>query len=116
MTLHPFVSTDDLRILAPCIGEADVIVDALLGTGAAGTLKEPLATCVEMANTSRAKIIAADVPSPGMRADRICAFHLPEGKGIGYYRYRDPLRGRSLHRAGTADAYPGTEQDQPQGL
>ncbi|MFZ1903290.1 MAG: NAD(P)H-hydrate dehydratase [Methanoregula sp.] len=81
VTLHPFVSTDDLRVLAPRIGEADVIVDALLGTGATETLKEPLATCVEMANTSRAKIIVADVPSPGMRVDRICAFHRPKVKG-----------------------------------
>ena len=75
VTLHPFVSTDDLRALTSLFSKADVIVDALLGTGAAGTLKEPLATCVALANASRAKIVAADFPSPGMRADRICAFH-----------------------------------------
>jgi ADP-dependent NAD(P)H-hydrate dehydratase / NAD(P)H-hydrate epimerase len=28
-----------------------------------------------MVNSSNAKVIAADVPTPGMRADRICAFH-----------------------------------------
>ncbi len=71
VTLHPFVSTDDLRALTSLFSKADVIVDALLGTGAAGTLKEPLATCVALANASRAKIVAADFPSPGMRADRI---------------------------------------------
>ena len=75
VTLHPFVSTDDLRALSSLFSKADVIVDALLGTRAAGTPKEPLATCVAQANASRAKIIAADVPWPGMRADRICAFH-----------------------------------------
>jgi NAD(P)H-hydrate epimerase len=73
--LFPFVSTDDLRDLAPLFAQADVIIDALLGTGASGTPKEPLATCAAMANASGAKIIAADVPSPGVRADRICAFH-----------------------------------------
>ncbi|MGA2161221.1 MAG: NAD(P)H-hydrate dehydratase [Methanoregula sp.] len=81
VTLHPFVSSDDLRALSSLFGRADVIIDALLGTGAAGTPKEPLATCVAMANASRANIIAADVPSPGMRADRICAFHRPKVEG-----------------------------------
>src|SRR5208337_2759744 len=81
VTLHPFVSTDDLRALSSLFGKADVIVDALLGTGATGTPKEPLATCMAMANASNAKIIAADVPSPGMRADRICAFHRPKVAG-----------------------------------
>ncbi len=81
VNIHPFVSTDDLRALALLFEKADVIVDALLGTGAAGALKEPLATCTAMANASGAKIVAADVPSPGMRADRICAFHRPKVTG-----------------------------------
>ncbi|WP_292369283.1 NAD(P)H-hydrate dehydratase [Methanoregula sp. UBA64] len=81
VTLRPFVSTDDLRTLAPYFGKADVIVDALLGTGTAGALREPLATCIAMANGSPATIVAADLPSPGMRADRICAFHRPKVQG-----------------------------------
>ncbi len=81
VSLHPFQSTDDLRALAPLFAKADVIVDALLGTGAEGIVKEPLATCVAMANASPAQIVAADIPSPGMRADRICAFHRPKVKG-----------------------------------
>jgi NAD(P)H-hydrate epimerase len=78
VTRHPFVSTDDLRALSATFSTADVIVDAMLGTGVTGTPKEPLATCIAMASASRAKIIAADLPSPGMRADRICAFHRPK--------------------------------------
>jgi len=78
--LCPFVSTDDLRTFAPLFGRAGMIVDALLGTGTAGMPKEPLATCIAMANASPATIIAADLPSPGMRADRICAFHRPKVK------------------------------------
>jgi NAD(P)H-hydrate epimerase len=73
--LHPFSCIDDLRALQPLFGTADVIIDALLGTGASGHLQEPLATCVDMANSSKALIIAADLPTPGIRADRICAFH-----------------------------------------
>jgi len=73
--LHPFASRDDLEPIRTHFEKADVIVDALLGTGMSGGLKEPLKTCVAMANASRAKIIAVDIPTPGMRADRICAFH-----------------------------------------
>ncbi|MDO9327002.1 MAG: NAD(P)H-hydrate dehydratase [Methanoregula sp.] len=73
--LHPFSCRDDLGALKSRFDEADIIIDALLGIGASGDLQEPLKTCVMMANASHAKIIAADVPTPGMRADRICAFH-----------------------------------------
>jgi hydroxyethylthiazole kinase-like uncharacterized protein yjeF len=73
--LYPFTSRDDLEVMHPLFEKADLIIDSLLGIGASGELKEPLRTCVKMANASKAKIIAADVPTPGMRADRICAFH-----------------------------------------
>jgi NAD(P)H-hydrate epimerase len=79
--LHPFQCRDDLEALAPLFGNADLIIDALLGTGSRGTVKEPLATCIRMANTSTAKIIAADIPTPGMRADRVCAFHRAKTAG-----------------------------------
>ena len=73
--LHPFTSRDDLQVLHPLFEGADVIIDALLGIGASGDVKEPIRTCVMMANASRATVISADVPTPGIRAERICAFH-----------------------------------------
>jgi NAD(P)H-hydrate epimerase len=79
--LYPFTCRDELEALHPLFEKADLIIDALLGIGASGELKEPLKTCVNMANTSRATIIAADVPTPGMRADRICAFHRAKCEG-----------------------------------
>jgi ADP-dependent NAD(P)H-hydrate dehydratase / NAD(P)H-hydrate epimerase len=75
VTLHPFQCRDDIEGIRPLFMNADVIIDAILGTGSAGPVKEPLSTCVRMANASKAQIIAADVPTGGMRADRICAFH-----------------------------------------
>jgi hydroxyethylthiazole kinase-like uncharacterized protein yjeF len=81
VSLHPFQCRDDLEALAPLFGNADVIIDALLGTGGRGMVKEPLATCNRMANTTAARIIAVDIPSPGMRADRICAFHRAKTEG-----------------------------------
>lgn len=79
--LHPFQCRDDLTGLASLFENADVIIDALLGIGATGSPKEPLSTCIVMANSSRAQIIAADIPTPGMRADRICAFHRAKIEG-----------------------------------
>ena len=65
VTLHPFQCRDDLVAMGSLFEKADVIIDALLGIGATGSLKEPLSTCVAMANSSKAQIIAADVPTPG---------------------------------------------------
>ena len=81
VSLHPFQCREDLEALASLFGKADVIVDALLGTGGRGAVKEPLATCIRMANATKAKIVAADIPTPGMRADRVCAFHRAKTEG-----------------------------------
>ncbi len=81
VTLHPFSSRDDIAALGPVFTKADVIIDALLGIGARGKPREPLATCILQVNASGARIIAADVPTPGMRADHICAFHRPKVEG-----------------------------------
>ncbi|MCX6688492.1 MAG: NAD(P)H-hydrate dehydratase [Methanoregula sp.] len=79
--LHPFSSRDVLPSLEVLFAHADVIIDALLGIGAHGILAEPLTSIVAMANASGARIIAADVPTPGMRADQCCAFHRPKVAG-----------------------------------
>ena len=79
--LYPFTCRDDLEELHPLFEKADLIIDSLLGIGASGELQEPLKTCVKMANASRATIIAADVPTTGMRVDSICAFHRAKCEG-----------------------------------
>ena len=61
--------------------QAEVIVDALLGTGLSGALREPVRTCVDLASGSTATVISADVPTPGMRTDVILAFHRPKVEG-----------------------------------
>jgi ADP-dependent NAD(P)H-hydrate dehydratase / NAD(P)H-hydrate epimerase len=81
VTLHPFQCRDDLVALQTLFDKADVIIDALLGIGATGAVREPLLSAIMMANASGARIIAADIPTPGMRADRICAFHRAKMEG-----------------------------------
>jgi len=49
-------------------GEEEVIVDALLGTGARGTVVPPLSEVIEAMNRSGRPIVAVDIPS-GLNAD-----------------------------------------------
>ena len=106
VSLHPFQSREDLEALAALFGKADVIVDALLGTGGRGAVKEPLATCIRMANATTAKIIAADIPTPGMRADRICAFHRAKTEGATVVDIGIPLDGGMHGRPGELTLLP----------
>ncbi|WP_435332966.1 NAD(P)H-hydrate dehydratase [Haloarchaeobius sp. TZWWS8] len=48
--------------------DCDVVVDAMLGTGVTGELREPEATAAEAINDSDATVVAVDVPS-GVDAD-----------------------------------------------
>jgi len=45
------------------IAQADLIVDALLGIGAEGTLREPFASLIQQINASGKSILSVDVPS-----------------------------------------------------
>ncbi len=43
--------------------EYDIIIDAILGTGATGEIKEPIASIIEDINSSTAFKVAVDIPS-----------------------------------------------------
>jgi NAD(P)H-hydrate epimerase len=45
------------------IDDADIIIDALLGTGISGKLREPESTIIDLINNSGKPVIAVDVPS-----------------------------------------------------
>ncbi|WP_135807055.1 NAD(P)H-hydrate epimerase [Halorussus marinus] len=66
--------------------DADVVVDAMLGTGVTGALRDPEATAARAINDAEATVVAVDVPSgvdadtgvaPGaaVAADRVVTFH-----------------------------------------
>jgi len=68
------------------LGDPDVVVDAMLGTGISGALREPAATAAEAINDSDATVVSVDVPSGldaesgdlaenAVDADRIVTFH-----------------------------------------
>ena len=61
-------SGGDLAALAERIGSADIVVDALLGTGAQGRAKGILAEAIELVNRAGRPVVAVDLPS-GLTAD-----------------------------------------------
>ncbi len=81
VTIHPFISVSDLLPLKEEIMRADCIIDALIGTGSSGEIREPIRTCVEYANSSPCFIVSADIPTPGMRTDLVLSFHRPKVTG-----------------------------------
>ena len=77
--------TFDVERLEKQLAEADWIVDALLGTGTSGEIREPYLTIINCINASPAKVFAVDLPSglecntgepldPCVRADHTATF------------------------------------------
>jgi NAD(P)H-hydrate epimerase len=66
--LEVFANAADAGTLADRFRSADWIVDALLGTGTQGGIREPFLTIIHAMNNSSAKVLAVDLPS-GMDAD-----------------------------------------------
>jgi len=68
ITLRLFNTPQHINISAPRLAKAAVIVDAVLGTGFAGTVRPPLDLVIQAINqraatSAKRKIIAIDVPS-----------------------------------------------------
>ncbi|MBM5804975.1 MAG: NAD(P)H-hydrate dehydratase [Candidatus Verstraetearchaeota archaeon] len=53
----------DVVLLEEAIKSADVLVDAMIGTGAKGELREPLSTAVSLSNSAKSFKVAIDVPT-----------------------------------------------------
>lgn len=63
ISLHIAPTPNDLLLLQEKFDNADVIVDAMLGTGAKGEPKEPIKTALQLCNKSKAYKVAIDVPT-----------------------------------------------------
>ena len=59
---------ESLKAHENLFSEADVIVDAMLGTGVKGVLKPPISTAVELINKSGKQVFSIDVPT-GLNPD-----------------------------------------------
>ena len=82
----------DLGVIAQGVEKASVVVDALLGTGVRGVLREPIRSAVELIRRAReggVPVVAVDTPTavdltsgepsdPAVRADLTVTFHRPK--------------------------------------
>jgi NAD(P)H-hydrate epimerase len=82
----------ELKVLAKDIDRASIVVDALLGTGVRGELRDPIRSAVELvlaARRAKVPIVAVDTPTavdltsgdpttPVVRADLTVTFHRPK--------------------------------------
>jgi len=59
----PIEKPGHLAVLEKPCRDAAVIVDALLGTGATGAVREPMAGAVRIANAAGPPVLAVDIPS-----------------------------------------------------
>ncbi|MBU4341093.1 MAG: NAD(P)H-hydrate epimerase, partial [Candidatus Altiarchaeota archaeon] len=62
----------------PDLKDFDLIIDALLGVGIKGELREPVKSLVDVMNKARAPILSVDIPTPGVEADTTLSFHIPK--------------------------------------
>ena len=65
-------SIEDKLTIARLIGKADLIIDAVYGIGFRGKLSKPVGEVIHMANESKGKRLAVDLPS-GVECDTACA-------------------------------------------
>jgi NAD(P)H-hydrate epimerase len=82
----------DIRVLMRDVDRASIVVDALLGTGVRGELRDPIRSAVEVilrARAAKVPIVAVDTPTavdltsgdasdPVVRADVTVTFHRPK--------------------------------------
>jgi NAD(P)H-hydrate epimerase len=80
-SLELFVApTPELLLqLRPRLSPATLVVDALLGTGASGPLREPVSTAVDLVNAIRTHATAAGRPCSVLAVDTPTAIDLTDG-------------------------------------
>lgn len=61
--IFDFHSAANRKTIASQLGQCDWIVDALLGTGMHGTVREPFVAAIEIINAAGTRVLAVDLPS-----------------------------------------------------
>ena len=75
-SIRPTVFSGESRDLEPLLARSSVVIDALLGTGAKGAPREPVATVIRLVNEARAGASGKATPPTG---PSVLAVDLPSG-------------------------------------
>ena len=102
-----FRCRNDLDSLPEHLRNSDLVIDALLGTGGGGLPREPLDTCITMVNESGIPVLSADLPTPGVRARWIVAFHRPKIVGSEVADIGIPVEAEVFTGPGEVTLLPG---------
>ncbi len=77
------------------IGKFDLIVDALIGVGLKGDVREPVKSIIKLINSARAFRISVDIPSGGgknvVNANLTISLHLPKTENVAERLYRSDI-------------------------
>ena len=68
VSFQHIASAEDVSRLRPMLRRCGLLIDALLGIGASGAVREPMASLIAAMNDAAVPILAVDVPS-GLDAD-----------------------------------------------
>jgi NAD(P)H-hydrate epimerase len=63
INIHEVPNLECLLPLKNLINSADIVIDAIFGTGIKGSIKEPHSTAIDLINSSKAYKVAIDIPS-----------------------------------------------------
>jgi NAD(P)H-hydrate epimerase len=66
--IHEVTGTEELDALVDCLQRADVIIDAIFGTGLSSEVRGVQAAAIDLINTAGVPVFAVDIPS-GLHAD-----------------------------------------------
>jgi len=61
--LTEITDSSELKAVKTVFDDSDVLIDAILGTGVKGKIREPEATAIDLINGAKAFVVAVDVPS-----------------------------------------------------
>jgi len=68
LALRECLEAEDTAILSPWLADCGVVIDALLGIGTRGAVREPAASVIARINRAGRPVVAVDIPS-GLDAD-----------------------------------------------
>lgn len=79
-TIEKIKIRDSKDIKKISLQDYDAVVDALLGVGVKGDLREPIKSIVSLINSFHGFKLSVDVPTPGIKPDLTLSFHFPKTK------------------------------------